>query len=81
MRSCLKNIHGSNSFMTMTINRCIDYTKASKGVKLVPKLETAVLQAKLEMPVQLMRYTQSTITVNILPYSTDICTHIITDRQ
>jgi CheY-like chemotaxis protein len=79
--NCLKNMRGSNSFMTMTINRCIDYTKASKGVKLVPKLETADLRHKLAIPVDLMRTVQSAIEVKVLPLDADICTHIITDRQ
>eukprot|EP01034_Spumella_vulgaris_P047547 gene47547-biopygen37772 len=30
----IKNLINTNDFMTMTINRCIDYTKASKGIKL-----------------------------------------------
>ena len=81
MRNCLQNIRGCNSFMTMTINRCIDYTKASKGVKLVPKFETAVLRDEFDMPVNLMRNIQSDITVNLVPISANICTHIITDRQ
>eukprot|EP00981_Chlorochromonas_danica_P007306 scaffold1662_cov232-Ochromonas_danica.AAC.1 len=38
--NCVQNIRNTNSFMLMTINRCIDYTKASKGLKLVPKYET-----------------------------------------
>jgi len=33
----------NNNFMLMTINRCMDYTKASKGLKLKPKYETVDL--------------------------------------
>jgi hypothetical protein len=40
IQTCVTNIQNSNTFMLMTINRCIDYTKASKGMKLVPKYET-----------------------------------------
>jgi hypothetical protein len=40
MKSCLSNIKDTHSFMLMTINRCIDYTKATNGLKLVPKYET-----------------------------------------
>jgi hypothetical protein len=39
----------SNEFMLMAINRCIDYTKADKGVKLVPKLETIDLLETLSL--------------------------------
>jgi signal transduction histidine kinase/CheY-like chemotaxis protein len=81
MRGCIKNVHGCTSFMTMTINRCIDYTKASKGVKLVPKMATTVLQDNLSMPVDLMRNVQSTVEIKLSTLDAGICTHIITDNQ
>jgi signal transduction histidine kinase len=81
LRSCLKNMHGSNSFMTMTINRCIDYTKASKGVKLVPKLRTVELKATYDMPVDLMRTVQSVVKIVVDTSVAGICSHIITDKQ
>jgi CheY-like chemotaxis protein len=74
-------MHGSNSFMTMTINRCIDYTKASKGVKLVPKLETVELKPKFDMPVDLMRTVQSVVEIVVDTPVAGICSHIITDKQ
>jgi len=78
---CLNSMRGTNSFMTMTINRCLDYTKASKGFKLVPKFETVSLQAALEMPVQLMRDVQDTIEISVVPLSAEVCQHVITDKQ
>jgi CheY-like chemotaxis protein len=81
VNGCLGTMQGTNSFMTMTINRCVDYTKASKGFKLVPKLETVSLQAALEMPVQLMRDVQDTIEIQVLPLSAEVCLHVITDKQ
>ena len=81
LSGCLRSMNSTNSFMTMTINRCLDYTKSSKGFKLVPKLETVALQAKLEIPVQLMRDTHSNIDIQIAQLGEDICSHVITDRQ
>eukprot|EP00981_Chlorochromonas_danica_P015145 scaffold10757_cov199-Ochromonas_danica.AAC.1 len=46
----VQNSHNVNNFMMMTINRCIDYTKASKGLKLVPKYETVELMETLSLP-------------------------------
>ncbi len=36
---CLINIRYTNMFMLMTINRCLHYTKASRGLKLIPKYD------------------------------------------
>ena len=47
---CLDNIRNTNTFMLMTINRCIDYTKASKVLKLVPRYETIDMRETLELP-------------------------------
>jgi CheY-like chemotaxis protein len=76
-----------NSFMTMTINRCIDYTKATKGIKLSPKYETINLSQSLQLPMSCMKSLQensstneSIIDLNTLSL-TKICTHIITDKQ
>ncbi len=49
---CFKNIRNTNTFMIMTINRCLDYTKASKGIKLAPKYDTIDLIETLSMPLQ-----------------------------
>jgi CheY-like chemotaxis protein/signal transduction histidine kinase len=79
--SCLENIRNTNSFMIMTINRCIDYTKASRGMKLEPKYETIELQEAMDLPVKVMRDYKSNLAINMLPIANDICSHIITDRQ
>ena len=81
LRACLTSMETTNSFMAMTINRCIDYTKASKGIVLVPKYETFNLPMKMEMPVRLLRDCQPSSDLRIQPPSPSICPHIITDRQ
>eukprot|EP01040_Poterioochromonas_malhamensis_P010806 gene10806-biopygen2178 len=55
LQSCITNIRNTNTFMLMTINRCLDYTKASNGLKLVPKCETIDLAEALMMPLQCLR--------------------------
>ena len=81
LRNCLQSMESTNSFMTMTINRCIDYTKASKGVKLVPRPETVQLQACMQMPVNLMRNVQSAAVITLCDPAADLCSHVITDKQ
>ena len=84
MSDCLSGIHNTNAFMIMTINRCIDYTKASKGMKLSPKPETIDLQDTLELPLRVMRDMQQRREIvldDAVLRSSEVCSHIITDKQ
>ncbi|OYX03948.1 MAG: hypothetical protein B7Z05_08990, partial [Thiotrichales bacterium 32-46-8] len=83
LRTCLVNMNSTNNFMTMTINRCLDYTKTSNGFKLVPKLETVELRSVLQIPVQLIHDTHNhnNIQIRTAPIDPNICSHVITDRQ
>eukprot|EP00981_Chlorochromonas_danica_P009017 scaffold2421_cov171-Ochromonas_danica.AAC.7 len=82
MQACLSNMRNTNSFMMMTINRCIDYTKTSKGMKLSPKLETVDLLESLSLPLLCMQDVQQRIQIILEPCKPDeICSHIITDKQ
>ncbi len=81
MQAVLTNMNSTNSCMTMTINRCLDYTKSSNGFKLVPKFETVSLKQTLGMPVKLMQGAQHAIAIAMKPIPDDICSHIITDKQ
>lgn len=79
--NCVNNIRNTNSFMLMTINRCIDYTKASKGLKLVPKHETIDLMETLSLPLNCMKDIQQRVAISLEPIPPNICSHIITDKQ
>ncbi len=83
IESCISNIRNTHTFMLMTINRCIDYTKASKGIKLVPKYETIDFMETLQLPLNCMRNMQTRILIQSdnLILSNDICNFIITDKQ
>jgi CheY-like chemotaxis protein len=68
--------------MLMTINRCIDYTKASRGFKLVPKYETVDLMETLKLPLDCMKNIQERIAIKLEEIDMkEICSHIITDKQ
>lgn len=77
----IANISEINSFMMMTINRCIDYTKASQGVKLVPSPDTMCVEDALRLPLHCMSVLQGKMKIELTPLSGDICSHIITDKQ
>ncbi|RYH29075.1 response regulator [archaeon] len=78
---CITNMGNTNSFMLMTINRCIDYTKASKGLKLVPKFETIDLLEALSLPLNCMKDIQNRVAIQLLAIPRDVCSHVITDKQ
>ena len=78
---CLQNMNAANSFMTMSINRCLDYTKASKGFKLVPTYETVKLEAKLALTSQMIRNAHPSVSITARSIDQAICSHVITDRQ
>jgi signal transduction histidine kinase len=78
----LQNMRNVNAFMLMNINRCMDYTKAMNGLKLVPHIETAPLIETIALPLHVMSAMQGTKThIKLLPVPKDICSHIITDKQ
>lgn len=82
IKTYIDNMRDVNSFMTMTINRCIDFTKASKGFALIPKVISIDLMNTIALPVKIMRNFQSR--VKIFWNETlekDICSHIFTDQQ
>ena len=79
--ACLQNMNGANSFMTMTINRCLDYTKATKGFKLVPTFDTVSLELKLNMTANMIRNAYPSIDIHIKQIDEGVCSHIITDKQ
>eukprot|EP00981_Chlorochromonas_danica_P007563 scaffold1793_cov164-Ochromonas_danica.AAC.5 len=79
--SCLLNMKNTNTFMLMTINRCIDYTKANQGMKLKPKCETCDLYDALNLPLTCMQDVQQRLSITLAPIPREICSHIITDKQ
>jgi len=71
----------TNSFMIMNINRCIDYTKASNGVHLVPKLETVCLHDAIISPIKIMNNQQTRVKIITNIIDQNIAKNIITDNQ
>ena len=63
------------------IYRCIDYTKVSKGLKLVPKNETINLTEALELPISCMTSIQTRIQITLNTIKSNICEYIISDKQ
>lgn len=81
LKGTVKNIMNTNSFMLMTINRCLDYTKASSGMKLIPKYESINLSETLYLPMECMTNIQNKVAIKLSPIGKEICSYIITDKQ
>eukprot|EP00981_Chlorochromonas_danica_P013509 scaffold6421_cov251-Ochromonas_danica.AAC.3 len=81
IKSCAESMFDTNSFMLMSINRCIDYVKASQGLKLQPKLETINLMESLHLPLMCMKGIQERVTISLATLDDQICSDIITDKQ
>ena len=81
IRGCIKGLKNTNSFMLMMINRCIDYTKINKGLKLMPRRETINLVEVIKMPLECMKNIQEKIGIVLNPIPSDVCSHIIADKQ
>jgi signal transduction histidine kinase len=81
LRQSCRDAQSTHSFMLMTINRCIDFTKASRGLKLSPKYDTFDLDEAIGMILNCMRNIQDRINIVMMPIAEEICSHIITDKQ
>jgi signal transduction histidine kinase len=81
LTDCFQNIRNTNNFMVMTINRCIDYIKTSKGVVLKPKYDTIHLWETMSLPVDCMKNIQDRIRIDMKALPKELCAYIITDKQ
>lgn len=81
IRAVLQDICNTNQFMMMSINRCIDYTKSTDGLKLQPHRECFDWIAAVKLPVLVMRNTQDSCTIYMNPPSKEICSCVLTDKQ
>ena len=81
IKSSLDNTKNINSFMLMSINRCIDFTKSRHGVQLLPRMETANFIEVMTIPVSCMQNLQSNITIEFEEVHPSMCANVITDRQ
>ena len=67
-------------FMSMTINRVLDFSKVTHNIKLVPSYETISLSVVMAWPASILRSLQGRVSIinDIVP--SNISCHIITDK-
>lgn len=77
----IDSIRNTCTYMTMIINRCLDYTKASHGVKLAAHMETISFIECLQSPVACVLDMLSSNSIALLPLPEDMTVFICTDKQ
>jgi signal transduction histidine kinase len=82
MISSVVSLKDTSAFMLMTINRCLDFTKANSGMALIPQRRTISLYDSLAWAVGCVQRSREGGAVLILDeIPQNVCTHIITDYQ
>jgi signal transduction histidine kinase len=80
--SSIKQLERICHFMNMTINRSIDFTKASSGIKLNPSIESINFSDSLMWAVDCMtKSSHTTVPVVISPIPASIYNQIFTDKH
>jgi signal transduction histidine kinase/CheY-like chemotaxis protein len=81
IESLMRSLSGSAEFMTMAINRGIEFTKASGGIQLQPTMSSFHLGDALMMPLQILHSLKSNTVIELLPLQPSIAPYIITDQH
>lgn len=77
----VKDVTNTNTFMMMTINRCLEYNQSLHGLKLIPKIEKVSIKEAVAFPISCMKNWDSKIQVTLSPISNDIFPFVFTDKQ
>lgn len=70
-----------SSFMNMTINRSIDFSKASAGIKIYPSIESIDFSDTLKMSIRCLVHSHTDVPIIIASISENISNHLFTDKQ
>ena len=79
-----ESLEASCKFMTMSINRCLDYTKSASNMALQPAMETFELLSGTTNPVRcIMNHANANDHNRIIvhPISSEICQYLISDKH
>ena len=79
--SSIKQLDRLCHFMNMTINRSIDFTKVSTGLKLNPSIESVSLRDTIGWAVECMVNTHGNVPIVFPDVPSDIHNQIFTDKQ
>jgi signal transduction histidine kinase len=79
--SIISSLNAACDFMSMAINRSIDFAKTSGGIALIPAMETFNINSALSVPVNVIKHLQSAIKIVVNPYPAGMCLNVISDKH
>ena len=72
----------NTSFMTMAINRTVDFTKSASNVSLQPKKETVSVSTAIMWAVDCVRSSMHNgISIQIEELAAGMCDYVVTDKH
>ena len=81
MVKSIRQLQRIGNFMNMTINRCIDFTKVTSGIKLKPSIESISFPDTVNWAVGVMaKNCSTTVPIVLVPIPTNIHNQIFTDK-
>jgi len=81
-RESLQSLKSTCHYMTMTINRSLDFVKSTSGFKLQPKAETVdVVECFEWVRGCIKQYARRGMRIILDPIAPSVCRHVITDKQ
>jgi CheY-like chemotaxis protein/signal transduction histidine kinase len=69
------------SFMSVAINRTVDFAKSASGIALAAKMEPASITDSMQWAVTCLNSSQPNVSIEMLPLPAGICDYIVTDRH
>jgi signal transduction histidine kinase/ActR/RegA family two-component response regulator len=79
--SSVKDLKGTCNFMSMMINRSLDFVKSESGVPLVATMSTVDLKESLDWVTNCIRRVSDKVPLRVFDMASDLCRFIITDKQ
>ena len=79
-----ESLEATCNFMTMSINRCLDYTKAASNIALKPVVETFDISSTLIIPVRCIKHHLQVADrerIVVHPLHEDLCPYVISDKH
>lgn len=71
----------TTQFMTMAINRSVDFTKLTNNVALLPRMDTFNIKEAVDMAVKCLNNLHSGRVISLLPYSPNLSSNLVSDKH
>ena len=81
MKDSISSLNGTCSFMSMMINRSLDFVKSESGVPLIASVATIEIAKSLKWVADTVSRISKHIPINISVIPRNVCPYIISDKQ